>query len=67
METSVRENSNRSSREKPTYERIRVVWIDGALGLLRLGQVSFGDEAPAGMVKLDYKMPKPMFVGTPKN
>jgi len=38
-----------------------------ALGCFVLSQVSFGQEAPAGMVKLDYKMPKPMFVGTPKN
>ena len=38
-----------------------------ALGCFVLSQVSFGQEAPSGMVKLDYKMPKPMFVGTPKN
>ena len=38
-----------------------------ALGCFALSQLSLGDEAPAGMVKLEYKMPKPMFVGTPKN
>ena len=38
-----------------------------ALACFALCQANFGDEAPAGMVKLDYKMPKPMFVGTPKN
>ncbi len=38
-----------------------------ALACFVLSQVSFGQEAPAGMEKLNYKMPKPMFVGTPKN
>ncbi len=38
-----------------------------ALACFALSQVSYSQEAPAGMVKLEYKIPKPMFVGTPKN
>jgi len=32
-----------------------------------LNQMSFGQEAPSRMVKLEYKMPKPMFISTCKD
>ncbi len=37
-----------------------------ALGCFALCQASSGDEAPAGMLKLNYDLPKPMYIGTPK-
>ena len=37
-----------------------------ALACFALCQANFGDEAPAGMVKLHYDLPQAMHTGTPK-
>ncbi len=39
-----------------------------ALACVAYSPVCFAeDAAPAGQAKLDIKLPKPMFIGTPKN
>ncbi|MFA5193500.1 MAG: discoidin domain-containing protein [Verrucomicrobiia bacterium] len=38
-----------------------------ALACFALNQVTLAQETPAGMEKLDYRMPKPMFISTQKN
>jgi hypothetical protein len=38
-----------------------------AVASLATGFAAFADDVPAGSVKIDLQLPKPMFIGTPKN